>query len=77
MVSVVLFVICYLWSFLLTDPTIQERHLMTFRILFLDAGFVGLNFMTFVASIMLSYIGGLFIGFILTMCLNHCQKWFP
>lgn len=77
MVSAVLFVICYLWGFLLTDPALQERHMTTFRILFLDAGFVGLNLMTFIVGLIASYIGGLLIGFILAMCLNHCQRWFP
>lgn len=77
MVSAVLFVVCFVWGFLITDPALQERHMTTFRILFLDAGFIGLNFVTFICGLILSYIGGLLIGFILAKCLNHCQKWFP
>lgn len=77
MVSAVLSVVCFVWGFFLTDPVLQERHMTTFRILFLDAGFVGLNLVTFIASVVLSYIGGLLIGWVLALCLNHCQKWFP
>lgn len=77
MVSAVLFVVCFLWGFLLTDPALQQQHLMTLRILFIDAGFVDLNLVTFVTGVILSYIGGLLIGCILAMCLNHCQRWFP
>lgn len=77
MVSAVLFVVCYLWGFLLTDPALQEWHMTSFRILFFGAGFTGLNLITFIAGVIMSYIGGLLIGFVMTMCLNHCQRWFP
>ena len=77
LVSAVLFVVCFLWGFLLRDPVLQELHSVGFRILFLDAGFVGQNLVTFIAGVIVSYIGGLLAGFLLVLCLNHCQKWFP
>ncbi|HLD63726.1 MAG TPA: hypothetical protein VI913_02410 [Candidatus Peribacteraceae bacterium] len=77
LVSAALFVVCFLWGFLLTAPVLQERHLDSFRILFLDAEFVGLNFATFILGVIVSYIGGMLIGFLLAKCLNHCQRWFP
>jgi len=77
MVSAVFFVVCFLWGFLLTNSAVQEQHMMAFRILFLDAGFVGLNAMTFFIGLVVSYVGGLLIGWVLALCLNHCQRWFP
>ncbi|OGJ56426.1 hypothetical protein A3D88_03535 [Candidatus Peribacteria bacterium RIFCSPHIGHO2_02_FULL_52_16] len=77
MVAAFGFVICFLWGFLLTNPVLQEFHMNVFRILFLDAGFIGLNLATFIAGLIVSYLGGLFAGFILTLCLNHCQRWSP
>ncbi|MBI3332330.1 hypothetical protein HYZ99_05255 [Candidatus Peregrinibacteria bacterium] len=77
LVSGIGFVVCFLWGFLLTNPALQELHMNGLRILFLDAEFVGLNFLTFIAGIIVSYIGGLLAGWILAACLNHCQRWFP
>ena len=77
MVSAILYIVCFLWGFLIANPELQAQHLMPFRILFLDAGFVGLNFMTFIVGVIAMYIGGLITGWILALCLNHCQRWFP
>ena len=77
LVSAVLYAACFLWGILLTNPVLQEIHTNALRILLLDAGFVGLNVMTFIAGITVTYIGGLLVGFVLAHCLNHCQRWFP
>lgn len=77
MVSGLGYVVCLLWGFLLTNPELQERHMEFFRIMFLDAGFVGLNFLTFILGFIVAYIGGLVAGWVLVLCLNHCQRWFP
>jgi len=77
MVSAVLYVVCFLWGFLLTNPILQELHMNILKILFLDAGFVGLNFITFIVGLIVMYIGGLLAGFVLALCLNHCARWFP
>lgn len=76
MVSAILYIVCFLWGFFL-PPELQAQHLMPFRILFLDAGFVGLNIVTFVIGVVGVYIGGLLTGWILGLCLNHCRRWFP
>lgn len=77
MVSAVLYVVCFLWGVLLTNPALQELHMNILRILFLDAGFVGLNVITFIVGVIMLYIGGLIAGWVLALCLNHCQRWFP
>ncbi len=77
MVSAVLFVVCFVWGFFITDPALQTQHMTTFRILLLDAGFVGLNLATFICGLIVTYIGGMLIGFVLVRCLHHCQRWFP
>ena len=71
------FAVCFLWSFLLKNPVLQDFHMNTIRILLLDAGFVGVNATTFIVGVIVSYICGLLAGFLLAHCLNHCARWFP
>jgi hypothetical protein len=70
--SGVFFVICFFWSFILTDPTLYEFHMSSLRMTF--PGFSGMNPMSFIIGLIEGIILGLAVGWGLAYSLNFFEK---
>ena len=70
--SGVFFIICFLWSFVLTDSALQELHMNLLRMTF--PGFSEMNTASFVIGFIESIILGLIVGWGFASSINKFAK---
>lgn len=68
LLSGIFFVICLLWSSLITDPTLQKLHMDLLRISL--PGFSGMNFASLLIGLVESIVYGLIVGAAVASSLN-------
>jgi len=75
-VSAVVFAACMLYGyfFLQTDPVLKDLHGNLLRAFIFGWSGAGMNWLTLVLGIVMSYIWGFLFGGTLAFCLNHCKK---
>ena len=72
----VIFALCMLYGylFLQTDPVLRDLHSNLLRAFIFGWSGAGMNWLTLVLGIVMSYIWGFLFGGTLAFCMNHCQK---
>lgn len=75
-VSAVVFAACMLYGylFLQVDPVLRDLHDTLLRSFIFGWSGAGMNWLTLVLGIVMSYIWGFLFGGALAFCMNHCQK---
>ena len=75
-VSAVVFAACMLYGclFLQTEPILGDLHNSLLRSFIFGWSGAGMNGLTLILGIVMSYIWGFLFGGTLAFCLNHCQK---
>lgn len=75
-VSAVVFAACMLYGylFLQADPVLRDLHNNLLHAFIFGWSGAGMNWLTLVLGIVISYVWGFLLGGLLAFCLNHCQK---
>lgn len=72
LLSGIFFIICMLWSYLITDSALQQLHIDLLRISY--PGFSGMNSASFLIGLVESVVYGLVLGSAIAASLNIFAK---